>query len=134
MVSMRAPFPSPARSAASRRPASSMSRWTIVERSCQAPQAPSLMEETVPANNSHTRKGPVWEERSGSCARGGSVGAALPPVLWDREGPSPIQARSARVLWMLPEYRWEESRLFSATRAENGLDLHTADHTTPPVP
>src|SRR5260370_2907866 len=118
MVSLGAPFPWAGRSAGNRRQASSMSRWTMLEWSCQAPPAPSLIEKTVPPSYSHTRKGPVWEERSGSSDRGGSVGWALPPVLWDWAGASAIQARSSRVLWMLSEYRWEESSLFSATLVE----------------
>src|SRR5260370_21940388 len=102
----------------------------MLERSCQAPQALSLMVEVVPPSYSHTRKGPVLEERSGSSARRGSVGASLPPALQDRGGSSAIQARSARVRWMLPEDRWESSRLFSATLGENWCEMYTADRRT----
>src|SRR6266566_8541068 len=90
MVSMRAPFPSLVRSAASRRQASSMSRSTMLERSFQAPQAYVLTEGTMLASYSHTRKSQALGAQVGSHGCGGFEGAALSHALLDRAESSTI--------------------------------------------
>src|SRR5260221_14717669 len=105
MVSMRAPFPSPVRSAASMRPANSMSRWTLTERSSQAPQAHFLMGDTVSARRTHTRNSLALEGRVGSHGRGGAVVAALPHALQDRKGSSANLTHSSRAPSVLSGYR-----------------------------